>query len=383
MALIKCPECGRENVSDSAEACPNCGYGVKAHYIKKREDERIRLKNEEQERINIEEKQCRIKENNLKKEKANKKKELAKKIVKKSSPLIIIIVIAIIVSCIYLVKIGKKEYREAISYFKKGNYEEALSIFESLENYRDSNEYIEKCKVNITVGKYNNQNYIQAYNELVLLSSEVFERVMNDSTISLEDMLNDCQKNCADLGHIAFTEKNYSKASDYFEICYEYNSISYKNEYLFTEKFPTLNTTWYYFPHEHETYEGWLYIGEDKIQLLGIFGMKGEYYDYEVQGSASIYIPDLKIYMFLTDDGGLNVHQMGMGPYYILYDNPHKNESKAPAIGMTAEEVKESTWGTPKEINKTTYEWGITEQWVYSGYRYIYFENGKVTSISE
>lgn len=25
MALIKCPECERENVSDSAVKCPNCG----------------------------------------------------------------------------------------------------------------------------------------------------------------------------------------------------------------------------------------------------------------------------------------------------------------------------------------------------------------------
>ena len=29
MALVKCPECGRENVSDSAETCPNCGYPIK------------------------------------------------------------------------------------------------------------------------------------------------------------------------------------------------------------------------------------------------------------------------------------------------------------------------------------------------------------------
>ena len=34
MSLIKCPECGKENVSDSAEACPNCGYGIKAHFDK-------------------------------------------------------------------------------------------------------------------------------------------------------------------------------------------------------------------------------------------------------------------------------------------------------------------------------------------------------------
>ena len=49
MALIKCPECGRENVSDSATSCPNCGYGIKEYFAeieKKKEAERIRLENE-------------------------------------------------------------------------------------------------------------------------------------------------------------------------------------------------------------------------------------------------------------------------------------------------------------------------------------------------
>ena len=32
MALVKCPECGRENVSDSAEMCPDCGYSIKKHF---------------------------------------------------------------------------------------------------------------------------------------------------------------------------------------------------------------------------------------------------------------------------------------------------------------------------------------------------------------
>ena len=41
MALVKCPECGREKVSDSAEMCPDCGYGIKKHYedIKKKKEE--------------------------------------------------------------------------------------------------------------------------------------------------------------------------------------------------------------------------------------------------------------------------------------------------------------------------------------------------------
>ena len=52
MALIKCPECGKENVSDSAEACPDCGYGIKAHFdkIKSAEEERIRKQKQEEEK---------------------------------------------------------------------------------------------------------------------------------------------------------------------------------------------------------------------------------------------------------------------------------------------------------------------------------------------
>ena len=56
---------------------------------------------------------------------------------------------------------------------------------------------------------------------------------------------------------------------------------------------------------------------------------------------------------------------------------------KEPAIGMTAEQVEASTWGKPKDINKTTTKYGVSEQWVYSDYRYIYLEDGIVTAITE
>lgn len=32
MALVKCPECGTNSISDTAAACPKCGCAVKAHY---------------------------------------------------------------------------------------------------------------------------------------------------------------------------------------------------------------------------------------------------------------------------------------------------------------------------------------------------------------
>lgn len=38
MALITCPECGRERVSSTADACPGCGFGIKKYF----ESEQIR-----------------------------------------------------------------------------------------------------------------------------------------------------------------------------------------------------------------------------------------------------------------------------------------------------------------------------------------------------
>lgn len=42
MALVNCPECGRENVSDAADTCPACGYNIKAHYDKIKEIEKAK-----------------------------------------------------------------------------------------------------------------------------------------------------------------------------------------------------------------------------------------------------------------------------------------------------------------------------------------------------
>lgn len=54
-----------------------------------------------------------------------------------------------------------------------------------------------------------------------------------------------------------------------------------------------------------------------------------------------------------------------------------------PKVGMTPSEVRQTKWGLPDKINKNTYSWGTTEQWVYNKYGYIYFRDGKVSSVSE
>ncbi len=40
MALINCPECGKENISDQADMCPNCGFGIKSYFDKKIQEEK-------------------------------------------------------------------------------------------------------------------------------------------------------------------------------------------------------------------------------------------------------------------------------------------------------------------------------------------------------
>jgi len=49
-------------------------------------------------------------------------------------------------------------------------------------------------------------------------------------------------------------------------------------------------------------------------------------------------------------------------------------------IGMT-KEMCEDSWGKPESINRTTNAYGTSEQWVYGDGNYLYFDNGKLTSI--
>jgi len=58
-----------------------------------------------------------------------------------------------------------------------------------------------------------------------------------------------------------------------------------------------------------------------------------------------------------------------------------RHKKHGASIGMTTEQVLESTWGKPKKINETITAHGRHEQWVYPGYQYLYFDNGVLTSI--
>ena len=54
-----------------------------------------------------------------------------------------------------------------------------------------------------------------------------------------------------------------------------------------------------------------------------------------------------------------------------------------PGIGMTKQEVLDSSWGKPESVNKTETQYGVHEQWVYGNQRYVYFDDGVVTAIQD
>lgn len=121
-------------------------------------------------------------------------------------------------------------------------------------------------------------------------------------------------------------------------------------------------------------------LGMNYSQVTDIIGNPGKLvYDSDDKqiyrwGTNNIEKPHFEIIFF---DGAVleKVDTGGEGGQVVSPDPP--------SIGMTKEEVLNSTWGSPEDINRTTTAYGVREQWVYSDYRYVYFENGVVTAIQE
>ena len=58
-----------------------------------------------------------------------------------------------------------------------------------------------------------------------------------------------------------------------------------------------------------------------------------------------------------------------------------KGRSGQVSIGMSATDVLDHGWCKPNSVNRTTTASGTSEQWVYSGRNYLYFTDGRLTSI--
>lgn len=150
--------------------------------------------------------------------------------------------------------------------------------------------------------------------------------------------------------------------------------------------------------YSYDTTHHWIIKGN---ACYNIFSSETAYYDYNTY---YCLFKDNILYVFYSESAKEDLEK---ALYKMKYENGTltyaidstnnmvlKKESdntvlraksfiEEPRIGMTKSEAEKSTWGKPKKINKTTTAYGTHEQWVYSGYRYLYFDNGKLTSIQE
>lgn len=415
MALVKCPECGRERVSDTAEACPDCGYNVRAHYERVKEENEKRL--EEEEKTDTEKEQASKEEQPSKEEKALEEESVLN---------------------------AEKESEEEKTLEKETASKEE-SISEKQNEWMESGRYLENgfqiqqkdiilmsvlgiitilllvgivCYTNIKASNSEKQKYCY------LPSVEIKD---NSSEQEFLEAILKCKVQHKELDYIIKMDfkydedkrsklrkvlrENYEKRIE--EITDEYNGTL---EYSITDIEKSMENDTVFFTLIEKYYD------------------KGDYqwcfYTY-LENFSKTYIEDCSYYIVKTlypktfsegikeqlasvgviewgEDGKETLNEVityinstpeGSDAYASLISDARKqldeknketgenkrsaSKKRSPAIGMTAEEVLESTWGRPQKINKTTYSWGTTEQWCYSGYRYIYFDNGTVSSISE
>lgn len=103
------------------------------------------------------------------------------------------------------------------------------------------------------------------------------------------------------------------------------------------------------------------------------------YYEKENGGHVESYVGERPLICGLfIDKESMDTHKKKMiTKYGQKYGNAIAQNKVQ--LGMNQAMCRES-WGEPYEINRSTGSFGVHEQWVYSG-GYLYFENGKLTSI--
>lgn len=379
MSLIKCPECGRRNVSDSAEACPSCGYNIKTYFDKARYDTKNESKDDkrelEEEKQNLDKEVERIKED----------------IIPKKMQILLCVLFVLFLVAIKFVnamidqKKIEQDYITAVNQYKEGDYESSINYFQN-SDYKDSISYLK-------LSKYELANQLLQNNQDIDKAYELLQELGNyqDSSNLLEQYyylkgVNNYKNGIFDIAKEFFDlDNNYEDTEIYL------NNIDkvlpLQGEWLWQSKNPYDNNI------RGFVVDKWEITFYRDSDIMGVHSDAMTFDIDDVKENRVTFQTSIRRYE-LTFTGNLMEAEMIKDDImYILKDESPitcKKEDflcyiikEEPKIGMTAEEVRASSWGSPEEINKDTYSWGVKEQWCYSGYKYIYLEDGIVTSISE
>lgn len=269
---------------------------------------------------------------------------------------------------------------------KENKYESGKTLKRNDKEYSEKDYLKEKI-----IEQLQDTNSEEVKNSIDILNTTNYEKEKLNSIFNILDIKEKCNEIIYQSAKI-YENNNYKKSIELYQKIPGYKDSNDSIEKINKEheidgewygKIGTYGYRWiingdtcyyvyssYNYKYTYDTYSckfenNILYIGNNITQLdeqNAMFKMKYE-------NGKLIYKPNLS-------DIVLNKESDNTQPKDIV-------AIKEPTIGMTKTEVENSTWGKPKDINKTTTKYGTREQWVYKGYKYIYFENGVVTSIQE
>lgn len=112
------------------------------------------------------------------------------------------------------------QYEQAMVLFEEGNYEQALDIFISIQNYRDVENFICESKYNIAIHEFESQNYEEA--QIIFAELGDYE----DSEIYLAQIdienIEESKAKVYDKALTYFEVENYKEALVLFETIFDY-----------------------------------------------------------------------------------------------------------------------------------------------------------------
>ena len=258
--------------------------------------------------------------------------------------------------------LNKLKYLKAQKLYQQKDYDTAISLLNSIQNYNNAKELINNYSkernekiYNTAITLYNEGKFIESKNNFKKLSEDYNEALTYltniERLISIQGTWKE-YKSVLDGGKEYFPTE---RLADYIYIngwvLYINVGESFERSYTFT-----INNNIISFQGTKLDTGYWIndYIFNDENTEM--------YHPYMDQGTGAYYI-------HISKDRDLSQKELAT--------------PKEPYIGMTEEEVLKSTWGAPIDKNRTRTKYGAHEQWIYGNGRYIYLDDGIVTSIQD
>lgn len=98
-------------------------------------------------------------------------------------------------------------------------------------------------------------------------------------------------------------------------------------------------------------------------------------------GNCELYNNEMLIYSKINEEKEAEEAKKAKEESEIEAKEKARKKQQGVKIGMSKQDVLDSSWGEPLKKNITTTKYGTYEQWVYENYNYLYFENDKLVSI--